>query len=356
VENKEMLRPEAWLSGATCPALLGLMSALRPGWRLNQQALRWTVSHMSEEDKKRKYICCRNETAFPVFTRFYWRTAVLYGDPAWEARARQVVDPLYDQRMRTRKLKDGRAELTFTVTMRRASRPSRPAAFFLETPAGPHVEVKEGPANLLVADNFALLPFWKAGGPAPEVGKEYKAVVVALAACAMGAARDEQGRASVPAAGPRGRVGPDVPLSDAERKGIARLITVEGRTAAAVQAVCDRAAREGIRVVFLPAGEYLFEKAVRVPGGLTLLGEGAKHERYSLGKAENVAIEGELVPKTEAKRPAPPPLPLLVPMDAQGKLGISKRKPAPKPQSTTKPLDGANVIGNGGAENEGGPR
>ncbi|NQT54217.1 hypothetical protein HQ576_19325 [bacterium] len=69
-------------------------------------------------------------------------------------------------------------ELTFAVTMRRASRPSRPAAFFLETPAGSHVEVKEGPTDLVVADNFALVPFWKAGEPAPEVGKEHKAVVV----------------------------------------------------------------------------------------------------------------------------------------------------------------------------------
>ena len=86
------------------------------------------------------------------------------------------------------------------------------------------------------------------------------------------------------------------------------------------------------------------------------LKEGAKYEKYSLGKAENIVIEGELVPKTKATRPAPPPLPLLVPMDAQGKLGISKRKPAPKPQSTTKPVAGANVIRNGGAENEGGPR
>ena len=55
----------------------------------------------------------------------------------------------------------------------------RPAAFFLKTPAGSHVEVKEGPADLVVADNFALVPFWKAGEPAPEVGKVYKAVVVA---------------------------------------------------------------------------------------------------------------------------------------------------------------------------------
>jgi hypothetical protein len=40
------------------------------------------------------------------------------------------------------------------------------------------VEVQEGPANLLVTDSFALVPFWKPGEPAPPVGKEYKAVAV----------------------------------------------------------------------------------------------------------------------------------------------------------------------------------
>lgn len=168
----------AWGVAEYFLALQGRFTFAEAVW-LNQQALRWAVSQMSEKDKKRKYICCRGTTCYPVHGKLYWETTVLYGDPAWEARAKQVVDPLYDQGLRSRKLKDGRTELTFTVKMRRASRPSRPAAFFLKTPPGSQVEVKEGPTDLVVADNFALLPFWKAGEPAPEVGKEYRAVVVA---------------------------------------------------------------------------------------------------------------------------------------------------------------------------------
>ncbi|MCG2678820.1 MAG: carboxypeptidase regulatory-like domain-containing protein [Kiritimatiellae bacterium] len=81
----------------------------------------------------------------------------------------------------------------------------------------------------------------------------------------------------VPAApGPRGPVGPDVPLSEAEAKLLTPRITVEGRTAAAVRAACERAVKEGVKVVFLPAGEYDFEEELSVPGGLTLLGEGSK--------------------------------------------------------------------------------
>jgi len=76
--------------------------------------------------------------------------------------------------------------------------------------------------------------------------------------------------------GPRGPVGPGVPLSEAEQKRFAQRLVVEGKTAAAVQAACERAAKEGVRVVFLPAGEYVFDAEVRVPGGLTLLGEGSK--------------------------------------------------------------------------------
>lgn len=81
--------------------------------------------------------------------------------------------------------------------------------------------------------------------------------------------------ADMPAVGPRSPVGPDVPLGDAEKKRLATRTTVEGRTAAAVQAACQRAAKEEPRVVLLPAGEYVFEKEVGVPGGLVLLGEGA---------------------------------------------------------------------------------
>jgi hypothetical protein len=74
--------------------------------------------------------------------------------------------------------------------------------------------------------------------------------------------------------GPRGPVGPDVPLSTAEKRQFAKRVAVEGRSAAAVQAACERARREGISVVLLPAREYAFESTVRVPGGLTVLGEG----------------------------------------------------------------------------------
>ena len=79
-----------------------------------------------------------------------------------------------------------------------------------------------------------------------------------------------------PALGPRGPVGPDVPLSETEQKRLAQRVTVEGRTAAAVQAACEGAARENIRVVFLPAGEYVFDAEVRVAGDLTLLGDGSQ--------------------------------------------------------------------------------
>jgi len=87
--------------------------------------------------------------------------------------------------------------------------------------------------------------------------------------------QSEQGT-NTPAVGPRGSVGVDVPLSSMEQKEFVKHITPEARTATAVQAACERAIREEVRVVFLPAGEYAFNKEVRVPGGLTLLGEVAK--------------------------------------------------------------------------------
>lgn len=87
---------------------------------------------------------------------------------------------------------------------------------------------------------------------------------------------EEAGDASMRAIGPRGRVGADVPLSQAERREFARRITVDGRTDEAVQEACQRAIAEGVGVVFLPAGEYGFDEEVGVPGGLTILGEGSK--------------------------------------------------------------------------------
>ena len=79
----------------------------------------------------------------------------------------------------------------------------------------------------------------------------------------------------VSAPGPRGPVGPGVPLADAEKEQFARRVVAEARTAAGIQAACDRAAKEGVRTVFLPAGEYVLDATVRVPAGLVVLGEGA---------------------------------------------------------------------------------
>jgi len=97
-------------------------------------------------------------------------------------------------------------------------------------------------------------------------------------------------------AGPRGPVGPDVPLTAAEKKRLARRVVVSARTAEAVQAACRRAARESIPTVFLPAGQYRFDKQVRVPGGLCLLGEGARTVCRAEGKGVHLfAVEGHAV-------------------------------------------------------------
>jgi len=167
----------AWGVAEYFLALQGRFSFAEAVW-LNQQALRWQLSRMSKQDKARKYICCRNERSFPVGGSFFWETTVLYGDPAWEARVKSATDPLYDQQVRTRRLGDGRTEVTFTVTMRRQSAPSRPAAFFVDVASGSRVEVREGPKDLVVADGFALVPFWKSGDPTPKMGRKYKATVV----------------------------------------------------------------------------------------------------------------------------------------------------------------------------------
>lgn len=75
--------------------------------------------------------------------------------------------------------------------------------------------------------------------------------------------------------GPREPVGPDVPLTAAERTAFTRRVPVAGRTAAAISAACAQAKAQGIPVVHLPAGTYVLESVVKVPGGLTLLGEGS---------------------------------------------------------------------------------
>ncbi|MBU4271507.1 MAG: hypothetical protein KKE86_15170 [Planctomycetes bacterium] len=144
---------------------------------LNQQALYWEVSRMNDQEKQQKYICCRNFRPLQIGPRLLWETVVLYGDPVWEARLKPTREPLYDQKMDIKKLPNGSEEITFTVTMRREASPSRPAAFLLAPAKISDLKVKEGPENLVVADNFALVPFWKSGDPAPPVGKEFKAVV-----------------------------------------------------------------------------------------------------------------------------------------------------------------------------------
>ena len=88
--------------------------------------------------------------------------------------------------------------------------------------------------------------------------------------------------ASVP--GPRGPVGPDVSLSADERAYFSERVNAEGFTATAVQAACNRARNEGIPVVYLPSGNYIFDTVVNVPEGVTLLGSGAKSHIHSIGK------------------------------------------------------------------------
>jgi len=110
--------------------------------------------------------------------KVFWLTTVLYGDPAWPARVKAVTDPLYEQSLVSRAIGTGQTELTFTVTMRRAERPSRPAAFLLDGEPVSLVSVREGPTSLVVGDGFALVPFWAADGPAPKVGAEYTATAV----------------------------------------------------------------------------------------------------------------------------------------------------------------------------------
>jgi len=103
-------------------------------------------------------------------------------------------------------------------------------------------------------------------------------------------------------AGPREAVGPDVPWTETENEQFAKRVAVEGRTAAAAQAACDRAARESVRTVFLAGGEYVFEAEVRVPGGITLVGEGSKAHIRTKDKATHLfSVEGDRVRFTRLK-------------------------------------------------------
>lgn len=109
-------------------------------------------------------------------------------------------------------------------------------------------------------------------------------------------------RAGDSTVGPRGAVGPDVPLRGAEQTRLARRVTVEGQTAGAIQAAFDRAAKEGVGVIFLPAGQYEFEKEVRVPSGLTVLGEGAQSRCFTRQRNGHLfRVEGDNVRFTRLK-------------------------------------------------------
>jgi len=102
------------------------------------------------------------------------------------------------------------------------------------------------------------------------------AVAVALGVCTAAPQESRGKEGEVPAVGSRNPVGPDVPLSEPEKRQFAKRLTVEERTGEAVKAACEHAVKEGISVVFLPAGEYLFDAEIEVPEGLALLGEGSK--------------------------------------------------------------------------------
>jgi hypothetical protein len=126
------------------------------------------------------------------------------------------------------------------------------------------------------------------------------AVILASLASALGSDR-KVGELPV-LLGPRGPVGPDVPLTETEKWQLAGWVAVEGRSAAVLQAACERAIKEKVRAVFLPAGEYVFETTVRVPGGLTLFGEGSKSICRSKGKDTRLfKVEGDLVRFTRLK-------------------------------------------------------
>jgi hypothetical protein len=102
--------------------------------------------------------------------------------------------------------------------------------------------------------------------------------------------------------GPRGAVGPDVSPSESENRSLGRHIVVKGHSAVDVQSACERAVKEGVRTVFLPAGEYVFDKTVNVPGGLTILGEGSKTVIRAGGKNVRLfAVKGDDVRFTRLK-------------------------------------------------------
>lgn len=174
--------------------------------------------------------------------------------------------------------------------------------------------------------------------------------------------RSQAGESSAggePAMGPRGPVGPDVPWSEAEQRRWARWLTVEGRTAVAVQAACDRFVVEHNRFEDLRHGvgirdgsglirRNLFRRQRAKPGRKVFAisvaygqhnGIPVEHtmphdieiadnefadfpekasERYQVGQAENVIIDGKWVVATRIEgRPTPPRPPRLKPFESE---------------------------------------
>lgn len=155
-------------------SLQGRFSFAESVW-LNQQAMRW---ELTKEQNANKYLCCRGDKLMREGKEVVWETTVLYGDPAWEARVKPVTDPMYKQELVSKKIEDGQEELTFEVTMCRAILPSRPAMFLLKNRGRTQIKIVQGPEDLVISDNFALLPFWKIGQSVPKPGDKYKAVVI----------------------------------------------------------------------------------------------------------------------------------------------------------------------------------
>jgi uncharacterized repeat protein (TIGR01451 family) len=75
--------------------------------------------------------------------------------------------------------------------------------------------------------------------------------------------------------GPRGAVGPDVPLTSAEQTAFANRVEVTGSNTAAIVAAINQAVSSGKHVVYLPARVYTMETYITVPANITLLGAGS---------------------------------------------------------------------------------
>ena len=102
--------------------------------------------------------------------------------------------------------------------------------------------------------------------------------------------------------GPRGPVGPDVPLGAEERRKLSRYVEAKGRTAEAVQIALRKAVEKGVPAVFLPARTYVFDRTVHVPGGLVVFGEGSKTVCQAANrKVRLFVVDGDRVRFTRLK-------------------------------------------------------